>query len=62
MKLNTILKHDFISHNDDNKIFRMYSTSKMTGKVNFNEKLHKYLQTIASKSGRENETFLKLFR
>ena len=62
MKLNTILKHDLLVTMMTNNIFRMYSTSKMTGKVNFNEKLHKYLQTIASKSGRENETFLKLFR
>ena len=31
--------------------FRMFSTSKMTGKLSFNEKLHKYLQSLASKPG-----------
>jgi hypothetical protein len=29
----------------------MYSTSKMIGKINFNEKLHKYLHSLASKTG-----------
>jgi hypothetical protein len=32
----------------------MYSTSIMTGKLNFNEKLHKYLQSLASKSGQSH--------
>jgi len=29
----------------------MYSTSKMIGKISLNEKLHKYLQELASKPG-----------
>jgi hypothetical protein len=40
-------KPDFFS------VFRMYSTSQMTGKINLNEKLHRYLTSLASTPGQK---------
>ena len=39
----------------------MYSTSKMIGKINFNEKLHKYLHSLASRPGFQAKNVFSIY-